>query len=112
MSRILKQPYGVAQYFAADTDKITISKDDLHLSDAPDKIQQDQVGSLLMTVYIIAGIVAVVVIVIGGVRYTVSGGDPSGVKAAKDTVLYAVVGLIVVMMAAAITQFVINNVGK
>ena len=53
-----------------------------------------------------------IIIVIGGIRYTSSNGDPGSVKAAKDTVLYAVVGLIVVIMAAAITDFVIKNVAK
>ncbi len=91
---------------------ISISKDDLHLTDAPSSIGSSQIETLLMNVYIVAGIVAVIVIVIGGIRYTTSGGDASGVKAAKDTILYAVVGLVVVIMAAAITDFVIKNVAK
>jgi hypothetical protein len=91
---------------------ISITQDDLHLTGGPTGIQSSQIEGLLMTVYIVAGIVAVIVIVIGGVRYTVSGGDSAGVKAAKDTVLYAVIGLVVVIAAAAITDFVIKNVAK
>lgn len=108
MSYILKEQYGVARYTA--NTEIKITKEDLNLGGAPEQVQQSQIAGILNAVYFIAGIVAVVVIVIGGVRYTVSGGDSSGVKAAKDTILYAVVGLVVVMMAAAITNFVINNV--
>jgi hypothetical protein len=96
----------------ADTTKITIGKDDLHLSDAPSNIQSSQVETLLMTVYVVAGIVAVMAIIYGGVRYTTSGGDSGNVKAAKDTILYAIVGLVVIIMAAAITDFVIKNVAK
>ena len=66
--------------------------------------------SILATVYFWAGIIAVLVIVIGGIRYTTSGGDPAQVKAAKNTILYAIVGIVVIIMAAAITQFVLNGV--
>lgn len=97
--------------FADATTEIKITKDDLNLSDAPDTVGSSQVETLLMTVYIIAGIVAVIAIIVGGVRYTTSGGDSSGVQAAKNTVMYAVVGLVVVIAAAAITDFVIKNVG-
>jgi type IV secretory pathway VirB2 component (pilin) len=93
--------------------QITIAPSDLNLgSDAPKGIQSSNIEAFLMTVYIVAGIVAVIAIVIGGVRYTVSGGDSTGIKAAKDTVLYAVIGLVVVIAAAAITDFVIKNVAK
>lgn len=92
--------------------QITIAPGDLHLAGAPQGVQSGQIETLLMTVYIVAGIVAVIVIILGGVRYTTSGGDASGVKAAKDTILYAVVGLVVVIAAAGITQFVISNVAK
>jgi hypothetical protein len=91
---------------------ISISAKDLHLDDAPTTIGGSQIETLLMNVYIVAGIVAVIVIIVGGIRYTTSGGDASGVKAAKDTILYAVVGLVVIIMAAAITDFVIKNVAK
>lgn len=110
MSNILKEPYGTAKYVGASNTEIKITKDDLGLKGAPEQVQQNEIAAILNIVYFVAGIVAVITIVIGGVRYTTSGGDPSGVKAAKDTVLYAVVGLVVVIMAAAITNFVINNV--
>lgn len=98
---------------AGTTDtKITITPDDLGLKDAPTQVQSSQIETLLMTVYMIAGIVAVIVIVLGGIRYVSSNGNPSSIKAARDTILYAVVGLVTVIMAAAITDFVIKNVTK
>lgn len=55
------------------------------------------------------GITAVVMIIIGGLKYVTSRGDPANVKSAKDTVLYAVVGLVVALFAYAIVNFVIAS---
>lgn len=57
----------------------------------------------------VVGAIAVLMIVIGGLRYVISGGDSSQTKAAKDTVLYAVIGLVVAVMAYAIVNFVVVN---
>jgi len=56
----------------------------------------------------ILGAIAVIMIVVGGIRYTTSGGDSSSTKAAKDTVLYSVVGLVIAMLAYAIVNFVVS----
>ena len=55
----------------------------------------------------ILGAVSVIVIILSGIFYTVSGGDSSQVTRAKNTLLYAVVGLIVAILAYAIVNFVI-----
>lgn len=91
---------------------ISIKASDLNLQDASNTLQASDIQTLLMNIYIVAGIVAVIAIVIGAVRYTTSGGDASNIKAAKDTILYAIVGLVVIIMAAAITDFVLQNVGQ
>ncbi len=54
------------------------------------------------------GIIAVISIIIGGIRYVTSNGDPSGIKGAKDTIMYAVIGLVVAIMAFAIVNFVVT----
>lgn len=54
----------------------------------------------------ILGIIAVIMIIFGGIRYTTSAGDASRVKAAKDTIMYSVVGLVVAILAFAIVNFV------
>ena len=54
------------------------------------------------------GIVAVIVIIMGGVSYMTSAGDASKVKKAKDTILYGVIGLIIVMLSFAIVNWVIG----
>jgi hypothetical protein len=57
----------------------------------------------------VLGILAVIMIIVGGIRYTISNGDASRVKAAKDTITYAVVGLIVALLSYAIVNFVIGK---
>ncbi len=56
----------------------------------------------------VLGAVAVIMIVIGGIKYTTSNGDQAQVTSAKNTIMYAVIGLIVAIMAYAIVNFVIN----
>lgn len=56
------------------------------------------------------GIVAVIVVIIGGIRYMTSSGDAGKVKTAKDTILYGLIGLAVVALSFAIVNFVIVNV--
>lgn len=56
----------------------------------------------------VLGAIAVIMIVIGGIRYTTSNGDAGSIKSAKDTVLYSVVGLIVAILAYAIVNFVLG----
>ena len=59
---------------------------------------------------IIVGIAAVIMIVVGGLKYTISGGDSTRVSGAKDTILFAIVGLVVVALAQIIVHFVLHNV--
>lgn len=57
----------------------------------------------------ILGAIAVIMIVIGGIKYTTSNGDASSVTSAKNTILYSVIGLIVAILAFAIVNFVLNS---
>jgi len=67
------------------------------------------IASVLNTVYLWAGIVAVLVIVVAGFFYITSGGNASNTKRAREAIIYAIVGLGVVLMAFVITQFVIGR---
>jgi hypothetical protein len=58
---------------------------------------------------IVVGAVSVIMIIIGGFRYIISGGDSNGVTGAKNTILYALVGLVVVLFAQIIVKFVLSN---
>ena len=64
---------------------------------------------ILNTVFVVIGILAVVFIIVGGINYTMSQGDPGKVKKAKDTILYGIIGLIVSLAAFAIVQFVLDS---
>ena len=60
---------------------------------------------------LVLGIVSVIMIIIGGLRYVLSNGDQSQVTAAKNTILYSVVGLVVAILSFAIIDFVLTRVG-
>lgn len=57
----------------------------------------------------IVGGVSVLMIIIGGLRYVLSGGDSGNVSAAKNTILYAIVGIIVSLLAYAVVSFVVSS---
>ena len=57
----------------------------------------------------ILGAISVIMIIIGGLRYVVSGGNSTAVTAAKNTILYAIVGVIVALLAYAIINFVLGS---
>jgi len=70
------------------------------------------IKTIVNTLLFVLGAVSVVTIIIAGIRYTTSQGDPGAVKIAKDTLLYAVIGLVVAIMAFAIVNFVIGRFFK
>jgi hypothetical protein len=59
----------------------------------------------------IVGILAIIFLIFGGIRYVISGGDKSKVDAAKNTILYAIVGLIVAILGYAIVSWVVSVIG-
>lgn len=54
----------------------------------------------------IIGAISVIMILVGALRYVVSGGNPQATKEAKDTILYAVIGLAIAIASVAIVKFV------
>jgi cytochrome bd-type quinol oxidase subunit 2 len=61
---------------------------------------------------IVVGVVAVIMIIVGGFRYITSGGDSGQIGTAKNTIIYAIIGLVIVALAQFIVQFVLNKVGN
>lgn len=57
----------------------------------------------------IIGAISVIMLIIGGIRYTTSNGDQQAVQNAKNTILYAVVGLVIAILAFAAINFVIGS---
>lgn len=59
-------------------------------------------------VFFWSGVIAVIMVVYGGIQYITSVGNPSGITKAKTTILYSIIGLLVVIMAAAIVNVVLG----
>ena len=72
-----------------------------------------QVDSLIVTAMnilsIVVGIVAVIMIIVGGFKYITSNGDSGAVSSAKNTILYAIVGLVIVALAHVVVRFVLRE---
>lgn len=68
------------------------------------------VGNITNMLLWVAGVASVIAIVVGGIMYITSSGDEKRVSSAKNTILYAVVGMIVALMAYAIASFVVTNI--
>ena len=62
------------------------------------------------TMFFIIGAVSVIMLIYGGIRYTTSGGNANSVTAAKNTVIYSIVGLVISILAYAIVNFVVTNI--
>lgn len=69
---------------------------------------EESIKKIMGAVFFILGIAAVAVIVLGGVTYVTSQGDPGKVKKGRDTIIYGIVGLVVALLAFAIVTFVLN----
>lgn len=67
------------------------------------------IGNIVNIFSVIVGIVAVIMIIVGGFRYITSGGDSGNVTGAKNTILYAIVGLVIVALAQFIVRFVLGQ---
>lgn len=69
-------------------------------------------GSIFTTVVnvllFVIGAISVIMLIIGGIRYTVSAGDSTNVTAAKNTIMYALIGLVVAFLAFAIVNWVLG----
>lgn len=74
-----------------------------------DKKINSFVEDLVRILFFAIGIIAVIMIIIGGIKYVTSNGDAGQVTSAKNTVLYSVVGLVVALLAYAIVNFVIQQ---
>jgi hypothetical protein len=67
------------------------------------------IKTVIDTMLFLLGSIAVIMIVIGGIRYTTSNGESSQIKSAKDTIMYAIVGLAIAILSYAIVNFVVGS---
>ncbi len=71
---------------------------------------QSAVQTILQIVFGVIGGLSLLFVVIGALKYVTSSGDPGGIQSAKDTILYAIIGLVLALMAFTIVGFVFDNV--
>jgi len=67
------------------------------------------VARLIRTAISIVGILAVLLIILGGFKFMTAAGDPTKIQSAKRVITNAVIGLIIVFASFAITQFILNT---
>jgi hypothetical protein len=66
----------------------------------------EALSSITDLLLFIIGAIGVIVIIVGGIRYATSGGDQTAVTGAKNTILYAVIGIVVAFLAYAVVKFI------
>jgi hypothetical protein len=95
--------YGKSQADCADASTLATN---------PEKCNGNDLNStitlIINGIIFVIGIVAVVMIILGGITYATSQGDPGKVKKGKDTILYGIIGLVVALLAYAIVTFVLG----
>jgi multisubunit Na+/H+ antiporter MnhB subunit len=67
----------------------------------------ETIGDITNILLFLAGTIAVIMIILGGIRYATSQGDQTAISGAKNTVLYAIIGLVVTIISYAIVNFVL-----
>lgn len=84
--------------------------------DCPDELgdacKNDLPGMITLisnTVLLLVGIIAVLFLIIGGFQYISSGGNPEQVNKAKNTIFYAIIGIVITLLAYVLTQFVVSQ---
>jgi hypothetical protein len=66
------------------------------------------VESITSTILYILGFISVIMLIIGGVKYALSAGDAKAVTDAKNTILYALIGLVIAILSYSIVKFVVG----
>lgn len=79
--------------------------------DATEKIN-DLIRSVINLLSVIVGVIAVIMIIVGGLRYITSGGNDTSVTSAKNTILYAIIGLIIVALAQILVRFTLSKIAN
>ncbi len=79
---------------------------------APGNTLDNTIANVVNLISLVVGVAAVIMIIVGGFRYITSGGNQESIKGAKNTIIYALIGLIIVALAQIIVKFVLNTATK
>lgn len=94
---------------AAALDGVCESNTDSAVCQNKDDSSNDLVGTIISVLLFVIGAISVIMVIVGGILYVTSAGDSSAVAKAKNTILYAIVGLIVSLLAYAIVRWVFDQ---
>lgn len=93
---------------------VNLSTDPNSTCGANDTDAKTKIGGILTTIInifsLIVGFVSVIMIIVGGLKYITSSGDSGNISSAKNTIIYALVGLAIVALAQFIVRFVLAKV--
>lgn len=90
---------------ASDNPKLDPGK----ITNMPTQSAVEILGGVLSGIYVIVGVTAVIIIILAGFSFASASYDPAKIAKAKNAILYSVVGLIIVIIAFFITQFIIGR---
>lgn len=93
-------------------DNLNISPDGCDPADTSEGTERIQnIVKMVINIFsVIVGVVAVIMIIWGGFKYITSGGDSGNITSAKNTIIYAIIGLVIVALAQFFVQFVLEQV--
>ena len=100
-----EQPKTTVEAIQCGTDQTA----DIESSTDPSKKINTTIQNVINLLSVAVGIAAVIMLIVGGFRYVTSAGNAETVKAAKNTILYALIGLVIVALAQLIVNFVLNK---
>lgn len=84
------------------------SADDLGL---PTVSLEQGITGILKALYMVAGGLGIIFVIIGGLRYVLSNGDPKDIALAKGTIIYAIIGLVIALTAFMAVSFIAQRLG-
>ena len=94
----------------AQVDEINKGIDAIGGSSSTATLQVDDIVLAVVNWLLFAvGVISVVMLIVGGIKYATSAGDSNKVTSAKNTIMYAIIGLAVAVLAFAIVGFVMNT---
>lgn len=88
---------------------INVTPDQIKVPNQNRAVDSTVVSNVLNLVFGLAGAIAVLIITIGALKYVLSQGNPQAAAQAKDTILYALVGLVITMIGYGVVTFVVGN---
>jgi type IV secretory pathway VirB2 component (pilin) len=99
----------IATRVFAQTNEISNAVDKVKPADVQNTSLESYIQTIINVLLGLIGVVAVIMLIYGGFRYVLSAGNEKATSAAKDTILFAIIGIVVAVLAFAIVNFVIGS---